>query len=372
MQQKATDSTPIGSTLNAGGTRIVNYKVHMGAHELAFVGLAGSSVGTAIGLPMAWPRSDRARDVQVLGIALVVMSAIAGLISARLAGLAPSSAATQHAINLLGMATLPLLIIYTRYARHAPITPAQAWWLTPAVAYAALVMSRAALGLETKVPFSWIAPIVCSYTVAGAITLWRHRAHKRQVVVPAELVIGFMAAINLAQLVRMEFAHIAPVRAIVPIVMSAGFAAMAAFAAWRATAGPSADTPPVSARYERSGLGKSSARRLLSHIDEALTRDRLHTRVDLTLAHLAAAIDATPHQVSEALNRYAGTSFADLLMRHRIDEVKSQLRDPANDRYTIEGIGTSAGFGSRSALYTAFKKLEGVTPTEYRRTRSSK
>lgn len=346
----------------------------MGAHELAFVGLAGSSVGTAIGLPMAWPRSDRARDVQVLGIALVVMSVIAGLISARLAGLAPSSAATQHAINLLGMAALPLLVVYARYARHAPITAAQAWWLTPAVSYAAVVMSRAALGLDTQIPFSWIAPIVCSYTVAGASTLWRHRAHRRQVVVPAELVIGFMAAINVAQLVRMEFAHIAPVRAIVPIVMSAGFAAMAAFAAWRATAGQAAaaDTPPVSARYERSGLDESSARRLLSRIDEALTRDRLHTRVDLTLAQLGAAIDATPHQVSEALNRYAGTSFADRLMRHRIDEVKAQLRDPANDRYTIEGIGASAGFGSRSALYTAFKKLEGVTPTEYRKTRSSK
>lgn len=345
----------------------------MGAHELAFVGLAGSSVGTAIGLPMAWPRSDRARDVQVLGIALVVMSVIAGLISARLAGLAPSSAATQHAINLLGMTALPLLVIYARFARHASITAVQAWWLAPAASYAAIVMSRATQGLETEIPFSWIAPIVCSYTVAGAITVWRHRAHKRQVVVPPELVIGFMAALNVAQLVRMEFAHIAPVRALVPIVMSAGFAAMAAFAAWRATSSQPDVThaPPAHARYERSGLDESSARRLLSRIDEALTRDRVHTRVDLTLAHLAAAIDATPHQVSEALNRYAGTSFADLLMRHRIDEVKSQLRDPANDRYTIEGIGASAGFGSRSALYTAFKKLEGTTPTEYRKARSS-
>jgi AraC-like DNA-binding protein len=50
----------------------------------------------------------------------------------------------------------------------------------------------------------------------------------------------------------------------------------------------------------------------------------------------------------------------------RVEDVKAQLRDPVNDLFTIEGIGLSAGFGSRSALYTAFKKLEGVTPTAFR------
>jgi AraC-like DNA-binding protein len=50
----------------------------------------------------------------------------------------------------------------------------------------------------------------------------------------------------------------------------------------------------------------------------------------------------------------------------RVEEVKAQLRDPVNDLFTIEGIGLSAGFGSRSALYTAFKRLERITPTQFR------
>jgi AraC-like DNA-binding protein len=86
---------------------------------------------------------------------------------------------------------------------------------------------------------------------------------------------------------------------------------------------------------------------------------------------LAAAVEATPHQVSEALNQYAGTSFADLLMRRRVGDVTAQLLDPANDRFTIEGIVASAGFGSRSALYAAFKRLQRMTPTEFRKMRSS-
>ncbi|MET0555873.1 MAG: helix-turn-helix domain-containing protein [Vicinamibacteria bacterium] len=46
------------------------------------------------------------------------------------------------------------------------------------------------------------------------------------------------------------------------------------------------------------------------------------------------------------------------------------MLDPSSDRYTVEGIGASAGFGSRSALYAAFRRLEGITPTEFRKRRS--
>jgi AraC-like DNA-binding protein len=95
----------------------------------------------------------------------------------------------------------------------------------------------------------------------------------------------------------------------------------------------------------------------------------LFARADLTLADLAAAVGCSPHQASEALNRYGGVSFHDLINQRRVDDVKAQLADPASDRFTIEGIGASAGFGSRSALYAAFRRLEGTTPTAYRAAR---
>lgn len=339
----------------------------MGAYELAFVALAGSGVGTAVGLPLAWPRSKRPLDVRLLGSAVLLMSAIAALISARLAGLAPASAATEHSINLLGLCAFPMVVMYARHAVHAPIIAAHAGWWLPAAGYAAMIAARSVAGTDTRVPFAWLAPIACGYTIAAAITVWRHRQQRRAVVVPAEALIAFVAVVNVAQLVRMEFGHIAIVRAVVPLVMSLGFAAMAAFAAWRAASSASTKAAAESAAaYQRSSLDEISAHRLLARIDRALTGDRLFTRLDLTLAHLAAAVEATPHQVSEALNRYAGTSFSDLVTRHRVDDVKAQLRDPANDRFTIEGIGAAAGFGSRSALYAAFKRLEGITPTRFR------
>jgi AraC-like DNA-binding protein len=228
-----------------------------------------------------------------------------------------------------------------------------------------------AAGADSRVPFRWLLPVVLSFTAMSVGTLWR-RSHIRQPrIVPAEWVVAFVVALNVAQVIRMEFGHIGLVRALVPIVLSAGFLAVAALFVWRTIASPPAvaGEDMAAPRYERSGLDESLAADLLGRIDRALTRDRLFARPDLTLAQLAAAAGATPHQVSEVLNRCALVSFHDLVNRRRIEDVKAQLLDPAADRFTIEGIGASSGFGSRSALYAAFRKFEGMTPTAFRASR---
>jgi AraC-like DNA-binding protein len=153
---------------------------------------------------------------------------------------------------------------------------------------------------------------------------------------------------------------------VVPLVMSLGFLTVAAFFVWRALAHVADGATPAAPRYERSGLEQSRAPDLLRRIEDALAGDRLFARADLTLTDLAGAAGLTPHQVSEVLNRHAGVSFHDAVNRRRVADVKAQLIDPASERFTIEGIGASAGFGSRSALYAAFKRFEGTTPSAFR------
>jgi AraC-like DNA-binding protein len=344
----------------------------MGANELAFVGLAGSGLGTALGVPMVWPWSRHSADARLLGAAVLLMAAIGALISARLAGFVAPSAPVEHAINVLGLCAFPLLVLYTRHVKDLPVTAATAAsCVLPAVIYVAVVAVRVSLGGENRVPFIWMLPAILGFTAASAATVWRRDGSRRSALVPAEWVLAFVVALNVAQIVRMEFGHVPVVRAIVPIVLSTGFLAVAALLASRAVmpSPPAAPAGAAAPRYERSGLDESTAPDLLRRIDAALTHDRLFARPDLTLGQLAAAAGCTPHQVSEALNRYGGVSFHDLLIRRRLEDVKAQLVDPASERFTIEGIGASAGFGSRSALYAAFRRFEGMTPSAYRAAR---
>jgi AraC-like DNA-binding protein len=357
----------------------------MGAQELALVGLAGSGIGTVLGVPMAWPRGRRPADVRLLGVATILLSVIAGLISARIAGLLTAAAASEHTVNLLGMAALPLVIVYMRLATcTAPTFRGMAWLWAPAAAYVGYLGAGIVWRFDTEVPFAWMLPVVLGFTAASAVLLWRRPARPVRgmvAIVPPEWVVGFLAFVNVAQIVRMTFAHVEAVRPIVPLAMSAGFVALVAYVAWRSATLPvaaGAEVAPAGGaasgdlasdaapRYEKSGLDEAAATALLARVDLALVTDRLFARADLTLADLARAAGSTPHLVSEALNRYAGVSFHERLMRVRVEDVKTQLVDPASDRYTIEGIGLSAGFGSRSALYAAFRKLEGRTPAAFR------
>lgn len=173
------------------------------------------------------------------------------------------------------------------------------------------------------------------------------------------LVSGMAALIS----VRMT-GHLPAGRAAVPLAALLAFVALSTWITWRAARWTRPDAP--AARYVRPAIDDGDAQALLENIEQAFEGQRLFADPGLTLAALAAAVDATPHQVSEALNRVAGVSFRDLLNRRRIDDVKRQLAAADGDRYTIEGIGASAGFRSRSALHAAFHRLEGMTPAAYR------
>jgi AraC-like DNA-binding protein len=342
----------------------------MGTFELAAVGFAGSSVGTALAIPMIWPRTPRPTEVRFMGGWLLAGSAVAALISARVIGLLPAAAAVEHAINVLGFCAFPLLYLCLRAQSTTMSRVLDSWWLwVPAAVYLMVLLIRAGLGGDTRVPFIWILPALLGFTAACAAAVWRRPASPDDVIVPARFIVAFLAVLNLAQIVRMLFGHVAPIRSLVPLVMTGGFVTLVAVMIWRAldsrTTAHSAAAPD-GPRYARSGLEDATAAALFAAIQRVLVVDRLFADPELTLARLAAAVDSTPHQVSEALNRHASIGFHELVNRHRVAEVKAQLQAPESDRFTIEGIGAASGFGSRSALYAAFRRLEGMTPTEFR------
>lgn len=357
----------------------------MGVHELAVAGLVGSGLGALLGAPLVWPRVDRRTDLATFGGATVLMALIAGLISARLAGLVPGSVWVGHTINLTGLAAFECALLYVRTAAGRA-RPGAARLAAPVAIYACLAAISVLRGHGGAVPFSWLLPLVLSYPATGAWLL-RRRASADRPFVPPAWVVGFMALVNVAQVARMDLSYGPQVRALVPLVMLLGFGATAVLVSCRIArtlaptpagllpevATPGAATPESHAGgtlsgegYTRSGLDDHAARELLQRIDQALDHDRLFARPDLSLALLAQAVHSTPHLVSEALNRVGGTSFREVVTRRRVADVRIQLEDTASDRYTIEGIGASAGFRSRSALYEAFKRWEGTTPTAYR------
>ncbi len=120
-------------------------------------------------------------------------------------------------------------------------------------------------------------------------------------------------------------------------------------------------------RYERSGLAPREADALKTRLVALMERERPYRQPELTLGDLAERLETTPHRLSEVLNAQLALSFYDFINGYRVREVQERLVGPDGARYTYLALALEAGFASKSTFNAAFKKLTGVTPSEYRR-----
>lgn len=131
---------------------------------------------------------------------------------------------------------------------------------------------------------------------------------------------------------------------------------------------------------EASPYAPVEAQQHTAILDEARQSDLLH-RVfiimetneeifspDFTLPRLAELLGENRNYVSEAINRRYRDNFNGLLNEYRIKEACRRFNDRANyGNLTIEAIGQSVGFKSRSGFSTIFKQITGLTPSAYQR-----
>ena len=58
-------------------------------------------------------------------------------------------------------------------------------------------------------------------------------------------------------------------------------------------------------------------------------------------------------------------SFYDFVNEYRVKEASKRLLDPAYREYTILAIALDAGFHSKTSFNRMFKKVTGLTPSQY-------
>ncbi len=88
----------------------------------------------------------------------------------------------------------------------------------------------------------------------------------------------------------------------------------------------------------------------------------------LTLQKLAEQIKLPEKQLSSLINQQTGKHFFDFINEFRINDAKSLLK--SQPQLTVLEILYEVGFNSKSSFYTAFKKETGLTPTDYRKSRT--
>jgi AraC-like DNA-binding protein len=89
----------------------------------------------------------------------------------------------------------------------------------------------------------------------------------------------------------------------------------------------------------------------------------------LSLNEGARLLGDTPSALSHRLQRNFGLSYSEYVARLRIDRAKELLR---RTLFSVSEIGRRVGIADQSNFSKVFKKMEGLTPSEYRKRHGKK
>ncbi len=124
-------------------------------------------------------------------------------------------------------------------------------------------------------------------------------------------------------------------------------------------------------KYQRNRVDDREAGELVRKITAQMAERKAYRDSALTLQALADAVGTTPHMLSQVLNLHLRKSFFFLVNSYRTEELMVALDDSAQSHRGVLELALEAGFNSKSTLNSFFKRYTGVTPTEFRFSKSA-
>lgn len=104
----------------------------------------------------------------------------------------------------------------------------------------------------------------------------------------------------------------------------------------------------------------------LTQFEDLLINKKYFLDPELTLDKIAEELNLSKSHLSRLINTDLKTSFPDYINQLRIKEAQYYLKHPDFSNYTLVAIGLEAGFASKTTFNNTFKKVTGMTPSEYR------
>jgi len=119
-------------------------------------------------------------------------------------------------------------------------------------------------------------------------------------------------------------------------------------------------------KYEKSALSEFHAQEILALVDQAMLKEKLFLDSELNIEKLSSQINTPMQYLSQAINQYRSINFYELIAYYRIEYAKTLLT--TEPKKSVMSVAMDSGFNAKSTFNQAFKKLTGVTPTQFKKT----
>lgn len=119
---------------------------------------------------------------------------------------------------------------------------------------------------------------------------------------------------------------------------------------------------PQQKAEEKPAVDSALAEKITRYMEE----EKPFLAPTLTLEQLSVQLEIPKRALSNTVNRHFGRNFFEFVNHYRIEEAKRRLADPDCAEQTVMDIMLDSGFNTKATFNSFFKKLVGMTPTEYR------
>jgi len=119
---------------------------------------------------------------------------------------------------------------------------------------------------------------------------------------------------------------------------------------------PETNVPPHISEFDRQ---------LFDQLQQLVQVEHLHRNATVSIEEIAHRMKVNRTYLSRAINRCTSNNFNAYINEYRIKEAV-RLMSNDSDKYSIEGFAFEVGFNDRKTFYNAFKKMTGLSPSDFR------
>lgn len=118
-------------------------------------------------------------------------------------------------------------------------------------------------------------------------------------------------------------------------------------------------------KYKKTGLSVEDSNDQFRRVKAHVSNNKSYLDPNLTLFKLAEELGLSSNQLSQIINQNTNENFFVFINAFRVNEVIRQLNEGEHQKLNLLAIALAAGFNSKSSFNRSFKKIKGLTPTQF-------
>lgn len=105
---------------------------------------------------------------------------------------------------------------------------------------------------------------------------------------------------------------------------------------------------------------------VLEKVKNAIEKDKIFLTAGITLNQFSEDLNIPAYLVTKSIKELYGKNFPESINYNRVQNIKLKLIEEKNYNTKIEVLAYEGGFKSLSVFYTAFKKITGMSPNQFK------